>query len=204
MRALKTMAAAVTLALVPTLALAGPVHDLARAGDEMMVKMILGSGVSVNERDETGETPLLAAALAGQTTIVDLLLQRRADATLRNDRGMTALHAAAFAGDDNAVAQFVVGRAANTIDIDDHDNKFGVTALIIAAEENHPGVVAFLIASGADLEITERHGYSALTRAGYHGHNQTIALLLKAGAACQEGDPAWLKDCAARKAALGL
>ncbi len=65
-------------------------------------------------------------------------------------------------------------------------------------------MLAYLIVAGADLEITERHGYTALTRAGYHGHDEVIALLLRAGAACQEIDPLWLKDCTARKAALGL
>jgi ankyrin repeat protein len=188
-------------ALAPAAALAGPLHDAARTGDDMLIQTLLDGGAGINELDETGETPLLSAALAGQTTTVDLLLKRQADASLRNDRGMTVLHAAAFAGDDNAVAGFVVGA---TIDINDHDNKFGVTPLIVAAEENHPGVVAYLILAGADLEITERHGYTALSRAGYQGHDEVIALLLKAGAACLEMDPIWFNDCTARKAALGL
>jgi ankyrin repeat protein len=201
----RTLVAAVALALAPTLALAGPLHDAARAGDEMLIQKLLDGGASIDDLDETGETPLISAALAGQTTTVDLLLRRQADAKLRNDRGMTVLHAAAFAGDDTAVAELIGGGAAKAaIDINDHENKFGVTPLIAAAEENHPGVVAYLILAGADLEITERHGYTALSRAGYHGNNEVIALLLKAGAACQEADPFWLKDCTARKAALGL
>ena len=197
------LACLMAVALTPGVSLAGPLHDAARTGDEMLIQTLLDGGASINELDETGETPLISAALAGQTTAVDLLLQRQADATLRNDRGMTALHAAAFAGDDNAVAELIGGTAA-AIDVNDHENKFGVTPLIVAAEENHPGTVAYLILSGADLEITERHGYTALSRAGYQGHDEVIALLLKAGAACQEADPFWLKDCTAHKAALGL
>jgi uncharacterized protein len=201
----RTMVIAAALALTPTLALAGPLHDAARAGDGALIQKLLDGGASINELDETGETPLLSAALAGQTATVDLLLERQADPKARNDRGMTVLHAAAFAGDDNAVAEFLGGGSTDAaIDLNDQENKFGVTPLIVAAEENHPGVVAYLILAGADLEIKERHGYTALSRAGYQGHNEVIALLLKAGATCQEGDPVWLKECTARKAALGL
>lgn len=199
------LAAAVALALAPTFAVAGPLHDAARIGDRTLIQKLLDGGADVNELDETGETPLLAAALAGQTKTVDFLLQRKADHTARNDRGMTALHAAAFVGDAEVVAYFIGdGPISVPIDINDHENKFGVTPLIVAAEENKGNVVAYLIASGADLEITERHGYTALTRAGYHAHDEIITILLTAGAACQEVDPLWLKDCSARKAALGL
>lgn len=180
-------------------AAAGPLHDAARAGDVSLVKQ-LATGSSIDERDGTGETPLLAAALAGQDEIVDLLLTLGADARLANDRGMSPLHAAAFAGDLEAVKRLQAAGA----DIGAADNKFGVTPLIVAAEENHGDVATYLIEAGADMEITERHGYTALTRAGYHDHGDMIALLLKAGAKCQEIDPLWLKACSAKKTELGL
>ncbi len=128
----RTIAMAVALALAPTLAFAGALHDAARTGDGAAIQKLLEGGANVNEPDETGETALISAALAGQTATVDLLLQRQADAKARNDRGMTALHAAAFAGDDNAVAELVGGPNEAAIDIDDHENKFGVTPLIVA------------------------------------------------------------------------
>jgi ankyrin repeat protein len=199
---LSAIATVVVLALAPGQTSAGPLHDAARAGDAALVEKLLDSGAGINEVDETGETPLVSAALAGETGIVDLLLRHQADHEARNDRGMTVLHAAAFAGEADMVAYFVGGTM--SLPINDQDNKFGVTPLIVAAEENRVEVVNYLIASGADLEITERHGYTALTRAGYHGHDAIITTLLKAGAACQEIDPLWLKDCTARKAALGL
>ncbi len=203
--AISTMA--VAAAMTPAVALAGPLHDAARAGDEVAIQKLLDAGTDINERDETGETALIAAALAGEDlwATMDYLLQRKADYTIRNDRGMTALHAAAFSGNANALAYFVgEGPIDVPIDINDHENKFGVTPLIVAAEENHGDIVAYLITKGADLEITERHGYTALTRASYHGHDEIITILLRAGAACQEVDPLWFKDCTARKAALGL
>jgi ankyrin repeat protein len=187
------------------MALAGPLHDAARTGDRSLLAQLLTDAANIDEQDETGETALFAAALAAQPKIVDQLLVAGADASIRNDRGMTALHAAAFGGDSEAVS-LLIGDAkfSSRIDIDEHTNKFGVTALIVAAEENEGDVLAHLITLGADKEIAERHGYTALTRAAYHGHEQIITILLRSGAACQEIDPAWKAECDKRRAALGL
>jgi ankyrin repeat protein len=193
------------IALSSGMAFAGPLHDAARAGDRALLAQLLTGGSNIDEQDETGETALFAAALAAQPKIVDQLLVAGADASIRNDRGMTALHAAAFGGDSEAVS-LLIGDAkfSSRIDIDEHANKFGVTALIIAAEENEGDVLAHLITLGADKEIVERHGYTALTRAAYHGHDQVITILLRSGAACQDIDPAWKAECDKRKTALGL
>ena len=188
-------------------AIAGPLHDAVRAGDTALILKLLDGGANVNEQDESGETPLIAAALTGSWVVLDLLIQNKADVSIRNDRGMTALHAAAMAGSAEAVAIFLgeggVGPMAG-VDINDHDNKFGVTPLIVAAEEDHGNIVAYLMTYGADIEITERHGYTALTRASYHGHDEVVTLLLRMGAVCQEIDPGWKVECEKRKAAMGL
>jgi ankyrin repeat protein len=197
----RLLAITVTTALmVPTCASAAAIHDAARRGDIAAVMQMLDEGTGIEDRDATSETPLLAAALGGHSRLVVDLLTRGADAKARNDRGMTVLHAAAFAGDVESVKWLISAGA----DLEAADNKFGVTPFIVAAEEDRLEVVSYFIGLGTKLEITERHGYTALSRAGYHGHDEVIALLLKAGAACQEADPFWLKDCAARKAALGL
>ena len=194
------MALAVVLALAPTLALAGPIHDAARHGDVATVTSLVKSGVYINAPDTDGSTPLIIAALGGDTELVRALITLGADVKGRSDRGMTALHAAAFSGD---LASFKLLEAAGA-EINDADNKFGVTPLIVAAEEDRLSLVSYLIGEGVNLDVSERHGYSALSRAGYHGHKDVIDVLLKAGAACQEADPYWLKDCTAFKAALGL
>jgi uncharacterized protein len=200
MRRPMTIVAAVALALAPTPGFAGPIHDAARRADIGVVANLVKGGADIDERDADGSTPLIIAALSGKTALVNTLLMLGADVKVRNDRGMTALHAAAFSGDLESLKWLQAAGA----DLNDAANKFGVTPLIVAAEDDRRAVVSYLIAYGADLEITERHGYTALTRAGYHGHDQAITLLLKAGAACQDGDPLWFKDCTARKAALGL
>ena len=197
-KGLKPMAIAV--ALTPTLALAGPIHDAARKADVATVTGLVKSGVYINAPDTDGSTPLIIAALGGDTKLVEALIALGADVKGRSDRGMTPLHAAAFSGDLDA---FKLLEAAGG-DVNDANNKFGVTPLIVAAEEDRAAVVAYLIGEHVDLNVSERHGYSALSRAGYHGHEDVIDVLLKAGAACQEADPYWLKDCMGFKAKLGL
>jgi ankyrin repeat protein len=202
MHLLPALTLALTLAAGP--AIAGPLHDAARAEDGAEIARLLKAGANIDEQDETGETALFAAALLGNAKIIDQLMIAGADAAIRNDRGMTALHAAAFSGDAEAVS-VLVGDAKLTarIELDDHDNKFGVTPLIVAAEENQGAIVAHLLGLGADKEIAERHGYTALTRAAYHGNDQIVTILLRSGAQCQEIDPAWKAECDKRKAALG-
>jgi ankyrin repeat protein len=192
------VAALLALSLSP--ALAGQIHDAARAGNLALVTKLIDEGAPLDARDGTRETPLIAAALAGQTAVVLDLLARGADADARNDRGMTALHAAAFVGDGKAV-EALIGAG---IAVNDAENKFKVTPLIVAAEENHIGLVEDLIARGAGIEIIEAHGYTALTRSGFKARDEIVALLLREGAACQEIDQIWFKECSKRKSAMGL
>src|SRR6185369_9394641 len=85
-------------------AMANPIHDAARAGDVVVVTSLLNQGMNIEDREPTGETPLISAALAGQTQIVILLLDRHAAIDARNDRGLTPLHAAAYGGHVDTVA----------------------------------------------------------------------------------------------------
>ena len=124
----------------------------ARETARSMLELLKG-GADINELDESGgDTPLnIATALAGRDwALVDLLLLKQGtDTSVRNDRGMTALHAAAMSGEGNVVAVFVgeggLGPKANIRTINESNNKFGVTPLIVAAEENHLKIVSYLI-----------------------------------------------------------
>jgi len=187
------LAAAVVSAAAP--ALAGPLHDAARAGNLDEVRQLLDSGANIEDRDKTRETPLISAALAGSDEVVAELIKRGADVTARNDRGLTPLHAAAYGGSLESVKLLVDAGAA----VNDADDKFKVTSLIMASEENHADIVAFLVEHGADIEQKERHGYTALTRAGFKERWDTVQVLIKSGAQCQSmkvaGD-GWAKACA--------
>jgi ankyrin repeat protein len=160
----------------------------------------LDQGVGVDAADATGETPLMAASLAGHSELVAVLIKRGAKIGARNDRGLTALDAASYAGDLQSVQLLVQAGAS----VNDADNKFKVTPLILSAEGDHPSVINYLVEHGADLELRERGGYTALSRAIFKKHEDAIHALLKDGAACQSEEiiGAWALDCAKKRAAM--
>jgi ankyrin repeat protein len=181
--------------------LSAEINNAARRGDIQAVSKLLDQGVAADAKDETGETPLLSASLAGHADVVAVLVKRGAGMESRNDRGLTPLHGAAYAGSLETVRLLVDSGAA----VNDAQNVFKVTPLIVAAEEGHADVISFLADHGADLEWTERAGYTALSRAVFRDHPDTIDALLKAGAKCQSKDrigPRASASCEKRSAAL--
>ena len=165
-------------------ALAGPLHDAAKAGDSDRVKQLLDQGANVAEPDSTGEPPLLIAALVGKTDVVAILLDRGADIETRNKGGLTALHAAAYGGHLDTVKLLVEKGAA----VNDQKNFYHMSPLHASAEEGHAEIVAFLLANKAEIEATERNGYTPLTQAGWRQYWDAADLLMKAGATCQKAD----------------
>ncbi len=195
---------AVALLILPCIwwrpCLAAPIHDAARQGDVENVNRLLDQGVAPDARDKTGETPLFSASVAGKADVAAILVKRGAAIESRNDRGLTPLHGAAYSGSIQTVRLLVSSGAV----VNDADNVFRVTPLIVAAEQGYVDVVHFLADHGADLERTGREGYSALSRAVFRDHPETVDALLKAGAKCQGEDRigGWAAVCEKRNAAL--
>jgi uncharacterized protein len=150
------------------LAYAGPLHDAARDGDLEQVRTLIGQGADVNALGENGEPPLILAILGGQPGVFD-------------EGGFTPLHAAAYVDNVDA-AELLLAKDA---DVNDQQNKAGVTPLSVAAEEGSAAVVQLLIERGAALEAAEQNGYTPLTRALWRGHKEVVMLLQRSGAECQ-------------------
>jgi ankyrin repeat protein len=155
---------------------------LARASDEV-VQILLDAGADINDRS-SGRTPLMNAALRASPAILVSLLRRGAVVNARSDntgdRGHTALMFAAGAGRPESVRALL----ANHAEIDAQDTA-GNTALLQAAEHcvdpswaagwaaeglDACGAAAALAAGGADPDLTNHQGVSALARSGDEGH----------------------------------
>jgi len=165
-------------------ALAGPLHDAAKAGETDRVKQLLDQGANIAEPDSAGEPPLLIAALNGKTEVVALLIDRGADIEIRNKGGLTALHAAAYGGNLDTV-KLLVEKGAS---VNDQKNFYHMSPLHASAEEGHAEIVAFLLDHKAEIEATERNGYTPLTQAGWRQYWDAADILIKAGATCQKAD----------------
>ncbi len=196
MRHLCTILVAVLFAIAT--AQAGPLHEAARKGDTEAAKGAVKAGAQLEEPDETGEPPLLIAALAGHKEVVVLLLDAGADVHAGNKGGLTALHAAAYGGHADIV-RLLIARGAV---VNQSKNFYRMSPLHAAAEEGHAEVVALLLDAGAEIEAKERNGYTPLTQAGWREYWDTADLLMKAGATCQPADLVgdWLhEECSKRQ-----
>jgi ankyrin repeat protein len=61
-------------------------------------------------------------------------------------------------------------------------DRYGQTALMLAAARGHTEVLEILVASGADLNVTAKYTLSALMLAVVNGHVESARVLARAGA----------------------
>jgi uncharacterized protein len=123
-----------------------------------------------------------ASALARAARVCDLLLEDPSLARSLSPDGFTALHYPAFFGGAEAaeIAQALIEAGA---DVNARSaNDFDVLPLHSACAGNHDDVVAVLLAAGADVNVTQRGGYTPLHGAAQNGADVTIDRLLAAGA----------------------
>ena len=71
-------------------------HLAALQGRVDAIKLHIKAGTDLNEKDEYGSSPLIAAITFGQTEASKVLIEAGADMTITNNDGSTPLHIAAF------------------------------------------------------------------------------------------------------------
>ncbi len=141
---------------------ASPVAAAAYAGRDMVVRMLLAHGAD-RKADDTGKPPVVYAAAGGQLGIVKQLLALDIDVNARYANDLTLLMWAA--GPDETVAEaqaleivsYLLDAGAK---VDERDAR-GRTALMIAAEGNHPAIAKALLAHGADAALADKAGKHA-------------------------------------------
>ena len=88
--------------------------------------------------------------------------------------------------DKNPKGVALAGMVAKGMDVNEQQNRFGITPLHAASEENHIEVVKYLLDNGAEVHRVEASGpYTPLSRAGYREHWEVVDLLIQHGARCQ-------------------
>lgn len=135
------------------------------------------------KRDSTGRTLLQRACIKGDVSEVKRFLERGADANESDFGGYTCLHEAALAGHTEVVECLLQNGAA--VNSQAQEAGFGETPLMDAAENKHVDTVKVLLNHGADPQIYNSDGYSALTKiyklhGEDDGYEEIIKLLDKA------------------------
>lgn len=118
----------------------------ARHGRTEIMKLLLESGLSVNEQNKLGETALHAAASSGQVAAIQLLLENGADINVADENQECPLYSAVIRCNLSAVRQLLKHGA----DINQKGGRYGY-ALQAAAVGRNLEMVRYLVEEGADV-----------------------------------------------------
>jgi hypothetical protein len=169
----------------------GALMSAVEEDDVEKARDLIASGEDVDRKEDDDSTPLFVAVERGNLEMVRLLLDFGANVNARNDEKQTPL----MMIDEDASIELVelllrkdarVNRVAEN----------GDTALIRAAARNvQPPVLKALIDAGAELDVQNDEGLTALMNAADRENLETVRLLVMAGVDVnlrdKEGDNAW-------------
>jgi ankyrin repeat protein len=140
-----------------------PLAVAAYRGNDTIAETLLARGADDRAPDETGKSPIIYATAAGWFDVVTLLLARNVDINARYANDLTLLMWAS-GPDESAPDPQTIKVVRQLLDlgahIDDRDAR-GRTALMIAAEGGHAGIVDLLLERGADATLRDKEGKRA-------------------------------------------
>lgn len=155
-----------------------PLHAAALSDRVAEALRLIDQGMSADERDPNGNTPLMVAAAFGNAEVAAALIERGADPNAHDGvHGATPLHFAAMAGYP-AVVKLLLAHGAR---IGIHDS-LGDVPLHYAALYNRGAVIELLAAAGADLNTPDNAGLTPFSLASRHGRMAGAATLSRLGA----------------------
>ena len=137
-----------------------------RTGNPAAVTVLLDHGANVNAKEQwQGETALMWAAAQGHAPVVTLLARRGADVNARSK-----------------VLQFPKFNFNGSTMVSTPMPRGSMTALMLAARQGALDSVRALAEAGADLNLADPDGTSALVMAIVNVHFDVAALLIEKGA----------------------
>ncbi|KAF0702256.1 hypothetical protein AaE_016039 [Aphanomyces astaci] len=147
-------------------------------GHGNIVKLLVKYDANVNQPNNLGWTPLIAAAVGRHVNVSQVLLEAKADPNGSIPlQGLTALYIAASDGNEELVTLLLHYHA----DVALRTN-CGGTALTIAASNGNGTIVDMLLQDGVNINATDRNRNTPLLLAVKHGHEQNVQKLLDARA----------------------
>ena len=156
----------------------------AAKGYNQIVQLLLDNGADMSEGTNSNETALMNAVQHGHSHIVQLLLDNDADVNARTNSGETALYAAAKRDKTADIVQLLLDNNAN---INTGNRQY--QPLIAAATNESVAVLQLLIDRGANTEVKDEEGRTALHCAVWYGKERSVNLLIENGAAIEAMNP---------------
>jgi uncharacterized protein len=156
-------------------------------GDAEVVRRLLERAAPVEARDDTGRTPLVAAAYGNHLEAAEVLVEAGADVNAKDETVQSAyLISTSEVGDDPRLLDLTLENGADVRDLDSYDG----TGLIRAAERGHPKIIERLLGTNIAVDHVNNLGWTALLEAiilgdGGPSHTEVVRLLVEKG----EADP---------------
>ncbi|XP_061649051.1 protein TANC1 isoform X3 [Phyllopteryx taeniolatus] len=144
---------------------------------------LLEQGVTVQQVNRRGVSPLFCAVRQGHWQIAELLLQHGADINVSDKQGRTLLMVAACEGHLSTV-DFLLSKGASLTSMD----KEGLTGLSWACLKGHKNVVQLLVEKGAVIDHTDKNGRTPLDLAAFFGDAEIVQYLVERGAVVEHVD----------------
>lgn len=194
----------------------------------VIAKLLIAGGADVDLQGAGGKTAMMYAAVAGSgyRDCVKILIGAGADLDLRNDRGHTVLTLVA-AAENYPMFNLLLQAGASTeglesiqliqaarsgrvdrvksllsanvnLDLDRGD------AIGSAVAAGHTQIVNLLIQAGANVNLSDRSGFTPLATAAYAGYGAIFQLLIDAGANTQASAGGYDSYSALQYAQMGL
>ncbi|KDO23075.1 hypothetical protein SPRG_22289 [Saprolegnia parasitica CBS 223.65] len=127
-----------------------------------------------------GKTVLMMAISCGLVDVAAQLLQKSRNVNAVDRDGKTALMIASAKGYEKVVQHFMNRSNRDldpaALDLVDPD---GNTALILAIQNGHDAVAQYLIAQGANINLTDKDDKTALMKASMAGDTGMVTSILK-------------------------
>ena len=150
----------------------------AQARDLLAINGFIDAGINPNAQDGDGRTVLISAAARGELDVVNTLLKRNVDINVKDKVGFTALSHAIDAMHDD-VEEALLNRPELDPNCRGRNNR---PALMAYVWRDNKDRVEKLLARGADLNMQDADGDTALHGAAESGNVKIMRLLLDKGA----------------------
>lgn len=160
-------------------------------GRAAIVKLLLERGARINLTNDAAHTALMSAAARGDYQLVHTLVEAGATVDVKNNQGETALFLATQYGHLSTVKVLLNAAANPNLQNSIPANKAnsGFTPLMYAATHgltreaaDWPAITRLLLENGANPNLNNTHGESALVFARNRGDGAIVAILKQAGA----------------------
>lgn len=146
--------------------------------NEEIFSLLVENGADINAQNKFGETVLMKALERENWPIVLKLVAKNVDLEKETVFGTTILTQAISKGSE-VFALFLASRVKN---LNLADKTFQKTPLMTAIDMDMPKVALKLIENGADLNLKDKDGRTALLHALYEEQKEVVLALLKKGA----------------------